>query len=68
MARAYQEAHAIDNLLADVKILKATTAALQRQHGLHEEKITNLTKQNQEFAKKNTELDTRISAKYVNFC
>ena len=65
MARAYQDAHAIDNLLADVKTLKANTVALQRQNGLQEEKLTNLTKQNEVLAKKNADLETRVNAKYV---
>lgn len=66
MARAYQEAHAIDTLLSDVKTLKATTITLQRVNGLQEEKLTNLTRQNLELAKKNAELETRVSAKYIS--
>ena len=67
MARAYQDAHALDNVLTDVKALKATVLDLQKTRGIHEEKITNLTKQNTDLAKKNAELETRVKAKYVLF-
>ena len=63
MARAYQDAHAIDNLIADVKTLKAATNELQKTRGLHEEKIKNLTQQNIDLAKKNADLEARVKAK-----
>jgi len=65
MARAYQEAHILDNLTSSVKTLQSQTAELSKAKGLDEEKITNLSKQNEQQAKKIDALETRISAKYV---
>ena len=66
MARAYQEAHVLDNLSESFKILQLQTAELQKSKGLHDEKITNLQKQNAEQAKKIEALEIRMSAKYAS--
>ena len=65
MARAYQDSHILDNLTSSVKSLQAQTVELSKAKGLHEERITNLLKQNTEQAKKIQALETRMSAKSV---
>lgn len=66
MARAYQESHILDSLTSSVKALQTQTADLAKSKGHQEEKITNLTKQNLEQAKKIEALETRVSAKYIH--
>lgn len=63
MARAYQDAHILDNLSANVKTLQAATAELQKSRGFHEEKLKNLTIANQELAAKSAALEIRVKAK-----
>jgi len=55
----------LEQLGQSVKTLQASTSELTRKSGLHEERIKKLEIANAEFAKKNTELETRIKAEYV---
>jgi len=64
MARAYQESHMLEQLGQSVKSLQASTSELTRKSGLHEERIKKIENANAELAKKNTELETRVKAKY----
>jgi hypothetical protein len=66
MARVYQESHILDNLTSSIKTLQSQTADLSKAKGLHEERITNLLKQNEQQAKKIEALETRVSAKYIS--
>lgn len=65
MARAYQESHILDNLSESVKKLQIQTTDLTKAKNLHEEKIKNLTNANEQLAKKNADLETRVKAKYI---
>ena len=65
MARAYQEAHILENLSASVKTLQTQVNDLTKAKGMHEEKIKNLTAANEALSKKNGELELRVKAKYV---
>lgn len=63
MARAYQDAHVIDNLTNNVNALKTATADLSKAKGHNEEQITQLIRQNAEQARKIEALETRAKAK-----
>ncbi|KAL9124054.1 MAG: hypothetical protein Q9217_006580 [Psora testacea] len=66
MARAYQEAHLLDNLSASVKTLRTQVNELTKAEGLHEEKIKNLTQANEALTNKNADLETRVKANEHN--
>lgn len=63
MARAYQEAHMVENLASSMKVLQAQTTELTKKCGTHEERIKNLTTANADLATKNAALETRMQAK-----
>ena len=63
MARAYQEAHAVENLLANMKSVQEQINALTQAKGSLEEKIKNLTTANEALQQKNAELELRVRAK-----
>ena len=62
MARAYQEAHAVENLLANMKSVQAQINDLIQAKGKMEEKIKNLTTASEDLQKKNAELELRVKA------
>ncbi|KAL6719798.1 hypothetical protein ACLMJK_001719 [Lecanora helva] len=62
MARAYQEAHIVEKLTSDLKTIQLQTAELSKAKGFHDEKITNLQKQNAEQAKRIEALEIRVKA------
>ncbi|KAK3176632.1 hypothetical protein OEA41_007955 [Lepraria neglecta] len=66
MARAYQEAHIVENLASSMKLLQAQTTELAKLCGTHEERIKNLTTANAELVKKNATLETRMMANEHN--
>ena len=63
MARAYQDAHVLDNLVSNMKSVQAQANALTQAKGNMEEKIKNLTTANETLTKKNIELELRMKAK-----
>ncbi|CAF9911662.1 hypothetical protein IMSHALPRED_010539 [Imshaugia aleurites] len=66
MARAYQEAHIMDNLTSSVKDLQTKTAELAKAKGYHEERIKNLTTANAELQKNYDALEIRMKANEHN--
>ena len=65
MARAYQEAHLIENIASTTKLLQSQVTELSKSAGHHEDRIQKLTAANAELAAKNSALETRMAAKYV---
>ncbi|KAL2046524.1 hypothetical protein ABVK25_011805 [Lepraria finkii] len=66
MARAYQEAHMVENLASSMKLLQAQNTELAKLCGTHEERIRNLTSANAELIRKNAALETRMMANEHN--
>ena len=63
MARAYQDAHVLDNLKDSLKSIKLEVAALSIARSKQEEKIKKLSDANEALEKKNHALELRQKAK-----